>query len=274
MKRLLLLATLALSFLANAQTITIGEDTSISTMVPFNTLYNYSLSEQIFLASEIEYAGAIKAIRYRIAYSYNTPSNCDIDVYMKHVSRTRFSDPSDYELFSPDDRVYSGPWTIPADTDDWIQIEFDIPFDYNGTDNLLIGIDENSDDFDIRYFKFTQTEGAVLSYYSDDQNPDPCDLASFTGFKEVSSQRPNIKLVFGANVGVVEDNMNALSIHPSPAKDFVYLDGIDEEKVSVYDAMGRLVLQDWYQGQLDISNMKSGIYAICTSKGVAKLVKE
>lgn len=273
MKKLLLLVTLAMTLMANAQTITIGDDTSISNQVPFNTLYNYAFAEHIFHADEIEYAGTIKAIRFRIAYSYSSPSDCSIDVYMKHVSNSTFSSPSDYEPVTADDKVYSGPWTIPADTDDWIPIVFDTPFAYNGTDNLLIAIDENSDDFGIRYFKYSEAEGTVLSYYSDDQNPDPCDLSSFTGFKELSNQRPNIKLVFGANVGLAEQSTNTLSAHPVPAQDLLYIEGAEKEMVKVYDATGRLVLQEIYKGELNIGNLESGLYAVSTSKGVVKMIK-
>jgi len=274
MKKVLLLVTLAITVMANAQTITIGDDTSISNQVPFNTLYNYSFAEHIFHADEIEFAGAIKAIRFRIAYSYNTPSECSIDVYMKHVSTDTFSSPSDYEPVTADDKVYSGPWTIPANTDDWITIDFDTPFAYNGSDNLLIAIDENSDDYGIRYFKYSEAEGSVLSYYSDDQNPDPSDLSSFTGFKEIINQRPNIKLVFGANVGVAEQGTNTLSVYPIPAKDLLHIEGLEKEMVKVYDATGRLVLHEIYNGQLNIGSLENGLYAVSTSKGVLKMIKQ
>lgn len=274
MRKLLLIASLAICLVANAQTITIGDSSDISNQVPINTLYNYSLTEQIFLADEIEFAGSIKAIRFRIAYSYSSEHTYDIGVYMKHISKANFTDPSDHETFSQNDRVYSGPWTIPADIDGWIPINFDTPFVYNGTDNLLIAIDENSNDFAIRYFMYSGADRSVLSYFSDDQNPDPCDLSPFTGFKEVINQRPNIKLVFEANDDVVENSVNTMSIYPNPAKDILYIDGADNETVSVYDATGRLVMRETYNGSLNIKGLERGIYAVATSRGLVKVVKE
>ena len=53
MKKLFLFAFLAISFMAHAQTITLGDNTTISNQVPVNTLYNYSLTEHLFLADEI-----------------------------------------------------------------------------------------------------------------------------------------------------------------------------------------------------------------------------
>jgi len=273
MKKLFLIAFLAMALMAKAQTITIGEGNGMTDVVPYNTFYNYSFTEQIFLASEIEYAGTIKAVSFRIAYSYNTEYTSDIVVYLKNVSRSTFEDPADYEPVTEEDIVFTGTWTIPADYDGWITIEFDTPFAYNGTDNLLIALDENSADYAIRYFRYTDTPNTVLSYCSDIWNLNPYDLGSFVGPKEVSHYRGNIKLVFGGNVGLDEDNMNLLLVYPNPAKDMLHINGVDNEMVSVYDDSGRLVMQEICNGQLDINNLESGLYAICTSKGVVKVVK-
>ena len=274
MKKLFLFALLAMALMAKAQTITIGEGNGMTDVVPYNTFYNYSFTEQIFLASEIEYAGNIKAVSFRLAYSYNTEFTSDIVVYLKNVSRDVFSDPSDYEPVTVEDIVFSGPWTIPADYDGWITIDFDTPFAYNGTDNLLIAIDENSDDYAIRYFRFTETDNTVLSYSSDIWNLDPYNLEAFIGSKEVTYKRSNIKLVFGGSVGISEDNLNALSVYPNPAKDMLHINNADNEMVSVYDVMGRLVMQEINEGSLNISSLESGLYAIATSKGLVKVVKK
>lgn len=244
MKKLLLIASLAMALMANAQTITIGEGNGMTDAVPYNTFYNYSFTEQIFLASEIEYAGSIKAVSFRLAYSYNTEYTSDIVVYLKNVSRSTFEDTADYEPVTEEDIVFSGPWTIPADYDGWITIEFDTPFAYNGTDNLLIAVDENSEDYAIRYFRFTDTPNTVLSYCSDIWNLNPYNLGSFVGPKEVSHYRGNIKLVFGGNVGVDEGSVNALSVYPNPNKGKFSLNLPEEDcEIAVYNAIGQQVFQ-------------------------------
>lgn len=244
MKKLLLIASLAMALMANAQTITIGEGNGMTDAVPYNTFYNYSFTEQIFLASEIEYAGSIKAVSFRLAYSYNTEYTSDIVVYMKNVSRSTFEDTADYEPVTEDDIVFSGPWTIPADYDGWITIEFDTPFAYNSTDNLLIAVDENTEDYAIRYFRFTDTPNTVLSYCSDIWNLNPYDLGSFVGPKEVSHYRGNIKLVFGGNVGIDEGSVNALSVYPNPNKGQFSLNLPEEDcEIAVYNAIGQQVFQ-------------------------------
>lgn len=244
MKKLLLIASLAMALMANAQTITIGEGNGMTHVVPYNTFYNYSFTEQIYLASEIEYAGTIKAVSFRLAYSYNTEYTSNIVVYLKNVSRNTFEDTSDYEPVTEEDIVFSGPWTIPADYDGWITIEFDTPFAYNGTDNLLIAVDENSEDYAIRYFRFTDTPNTVLSYCSDIWNLNPYDLGSFMGPKEVSHYRGNVKLVFGGTVGVDESSVNALSVYPNPNKGKFSLNLPEEDcEIAVYNAIGQQVFQ-------------------------------
>jgi hypothetical protein len=244
MKKVLLIASLAMALMANAQTITIGEGNGMTDAVPYNTFYNYSFTEQIFLANEIDYAGNIKAVSFRLAYSYNTEYTSDIVVYLKNVSRSTFEDTSDYEPVTEEDIVFSGPWTIPADYDGWITIEFDTPFAYNGTDNLLIAVDENSEDYAIRYFRFTDTPNTVLSYCSDIWNLDPYNLSSFVGPKEVSHYRGNIKLVFGGNVGIDEGSVNALSVYPNPNKGQFSLNLPEEDcEIAVYNAIGQQVYQ-------------------------------
>lgn len=274
MKKLLLLAILALSFLGKAQTITIGEGSGQTMQLPYNSFYNYSFTEQIFLASEINYAGYLKAISFRIAYSYNSEAVNDINVYVKNVSRNEFSNADDYEPVDQENLVFSGTWTIPANVDDWITIEFDTPFYYNGTDNLLIAIDENSESYDMRYFRYSDANGMTLSYSSDDENPNPYELSSFSGIKDVVNQRANTKLVFQFNYGVEENKAEVLSVYPNPAKDVIIIETAEGEAVSVYDATGHLVMQQVYVGQLDVRGLEDGVYTVKTVNGIVKFMKE
>ena len=282
MKKLFLIVSLAMALMANAQTITIGDGIGMTEVVPYNTFYNYSFTEQIFLASEIEYAGNIKAVSFRLAYSYNTEHTSDIVVYLKNVSRSTFEDTSDYEPVTDGDIVFSGPWTIPADYDGWITIEFDTPFAYNGIDNLLIAVDENSDDYAIRYFRYTDTPNTVISYCSDIWNLNPYDLGSFVGPKEVSQYRANTKLVFGGSVGLDEDNVNSLSVYPNPNHGLFNLNLPEEDcDIAVTNALGQQVYQqNNAKGltTLNIEGMSDGVYFVTVKSGnvvsTMKVVKE
>ena len=281
MKRLFLIAFLAMALMAKAQTITIGEGNGMTDVVPYNTFYNYSFTEQIFLASEIEYAGNIKAVSFRLAYSYNTEHTSDIVVYLKNVSRSTFEDASDYEPVTEEDIVFSGPWTIPADYDGWITIDFDTPFAYNGTNNLLIAVDENSADYAIRYFRYTDTPNTVLSYCSDIWNLNPYDLGSFVGPKEVSHYRANIKLVFGGSVGIDEGSVNALSVYPNPNNGQFSLNLPEEDcEIVIFNSLGQQVYSQQAKGMtaLNLEGLNDGVYFVTVKSSNAvstfKFVKE
>lgn len=282
MKKFFLIAFLATTLMAKAQTITIGEGNGMTDVVPYNTFYNYSFTEQIFLASEIDYAGTIKAVSFRLAYSYNTEFTSDIVVYLKNVSRNVFDDTSDYEPVTEEDIVFSGPWTIPAGYDGWITIEFDTPFAYNGTDNLLIAVDENSSDYAIRYFRFTDTPNTVLSYCSDIWNLNPYALGSFVGPKEVSHYRANVKLVFGGSVGTSEDNVNALSVYPNPNRGQFIINLPEEDcEITIHNSLGQQVFsQSQAKGltTLNLEGLNNGMYFVTVKSAGAvstlKFVKE
>ena len=174
-------------------TITIGTGTSTTYTVPFNALYGYSFTEQIYTADRINAAGLIKAIRfYHKPSGTTTDQTNDIVLYMKSVDRQQFASNTDYEAVSESDIVYSGSWTIPG-TEGWTTINLTRPFNYDGNSNLMIAMDENTDGYSTRYFACTAVTSSGISYYSDSANPDPYNLGSYTGSKYVRDNSANIQ---------------------------------------------------------------------------------
>ena len=181
--------------------IEIGDGTSTTYMTPFNSLYGYSFTEQIFFASEIGSAITINSIGFNLSQSYSTAQTNDIVLYMKNVTRDSFTSSTDYEPVTLSDVVFSGSWTIPANYTGWVTIDLDTPFAYDGTSNLMIAMDENTSGYSTRYFTCTSVTNSGLSYYSDSNNPNPYDLGSYSGSMVIRSNRSNIQLEYTTGGG-------------------------------------------------------------------------
>ena len=111
----------------------------------------YSVSRQIYTASEIGRSGFIKSISFCLRnmnywngarYVEAGTLQRKIDLYLKHTSATEFYCSDEEYNFRAGDMVYSG-WCVYHEYQ-WITIEFDVPFFYNGVDNLMIGLDDNT----------------------------------------------------------------------------------------------------------------------------------
>ena len=189
------------------ETIGVGDGTNTSFHVPFNSFYNFSFVEQLYPASEIGTAGTITAIGFNMA-SNNTQSN-SVVVFMKHVTRSRFEDISDYESVSEEDIVFEGSWDV---ANGWPTIILDTPFEYDGTSNLLIAIDENKPGFGTREFYVTEADSCCLNYYSDGINPNPYMLESYGGSKALRSQRANLRVFINPVESETTYSVNALCV--------------------------------------------------------------
>ena len=171
--------------------VAIGHESNTQYMSPYNSLYGYSFVEQVYTAAELgtPTGGEISCIRFNM--QSNTAQTNHITVYMKNVSRSEFSSTSDYETVTADDIVYEGNYTF---ANGWNSIPLTTPFHYNGTDNLMIAVHENTSGYDPRYFYYTETANSVLSFHNDNSDPDPYNLASWTNYINLSDKRANIKI--------------------------------------------------------------------------------
>lgn len=74
--------------------------------------------------------------------------------------------------------------------------------------------------------------------------------------------------------GVADTPMDGITLWPNPAGNTLYLEDMDDETVSVYDYNGRLVLQETYRGQLDVSSLAPGLYLVAAKDRSMRFVKE
>lgn len=194
--------TVAASFTTPTETeVAIGSGTSTSNYLPTDLTKKYSLTEQIYLPSEIGTAGTITTLAFYKSSSDQGARSRSLDVYLKHTSKMEFENTSDWENVSTDDRVFSGTVTVPTAAG-WIAITLDTPFEYNGTDNLLVCIDDNSNTTTSRERSFYvyQVDGylnrAIIS--RGDTDYDPTNITT-QGTTAISNENNQIK--FTINLG-------------------------------------------------------------------------
>ena len=193
MKKPAILLVLWLIMFSNpvqSQEVTIGKDNFNSDV--FQRSSDYSYTQSIYKQEWIHAGGTINKIAYYLGYSEGPIYQ--VAIYMGHTSKEAFEDGifnEDWVPFQDLTKVFEGTLTFPT-TAGWFEINLQIPFSYNNTDNLVIAIDRNSSDprqvFPsgslIDYDQsFTGTSGA--------DNPDPVNPIH-TGSPSMLS--PNIKL--------------------------------------------------------------------------------
>lgn len=176
----ILLETLFLSLLMtlslhiHAQQRVIGTGTVTGRAIPIEPYYGYTYSQVIYPASDVGAGGTFAGITF-FATSATTLNNSDSwVVYLGHTTKTSFSSTTDWEPFSSLTEVFSGTATISSGV---VTIVFDTPFSYNGTDNLIVAVDENKSGYDGSSHDFyttsTGSDYRALTYRNDNTNPDP-----------------------------------------------------------------------------------------------------
>ena len=170
MKRFLgFLLTLVIGLSAlnvSAQTIVeiLGDGgTTTNSYLPAYTLYNNTLSEQIYTPDEIGVPGTITSIAF---YNGGTTKSPNIKLYLVSTTQTEFSTTTDWLTVTDSDKVYEGEVTFTSGQ--WTTIQFDTPYEYDGSSNLGVVVDEYmawSSGLACRVF--TSTTNCAMYVYSD-----------------------------------------------------------------------------------------------------------
>jgi len=175
----LMLAVFGSTSLLKADVIEIGNPTaSTSTYAPAYSLYNYSLSEQIYTADEMGGNDCtINSISFYWSSGGNATNEPNWQIYMKAVHGT-FPSSSDYIPVTAADLVYSGTVQLPASGSaaQWVTITLNTPYQYNSSDDLLLCVNNVTGTWwSSNYFgTFTPAEQyACLYRYQDSGAFDP-----------------------------------------------------------------------------------------------------
>ena len=164
----------------------IGNENSTTTSyyTPVNNYYNYTLTETIIDAAEIGGAMPINGIRYYFNYATPMTSKTNCTIYLQPTTKTAFSSTTDIELLDSTTAVmvYTGALNC---SQGWNEFTFTTPYQYDGTGNLMVIVDDNSGSYNSSSHTFrtsATTDYKTLYWYSDSYNPDPTS-STFSGSK-------------------------------------------------------------------------------------------
>ena len=123
---------------AQSEVVEVGKTTYGHGYLPSRPNEKVSTSQQIYTSSEIGKAGMITSIAF---YNYDVGSKRNYDIYLSHTSKAAFNNESDWVVVAESNRVFSGTVNLGSG---WTVIDFETPFQYDGTQNLLLTVDDNT----------------------------------------------------------------------------------------------------------------------------------
>lgn len=192
---LLLVVLCSIGAWAQSSVVTVGNYNRASGFLPSYPNNTYSLSQQIYTKDEIGgKKGKITSIAF---YNYEHGKARSYDIYLSHTSKSTFDNATDWVKVAAADKVFSGTVTLGSE---WTTIDFDTPFEYDGTRNLILTVDDNTGkDTGNNYTigAYDASGNQVLYYYKMFGTPANLDpTQSVTEEGTVYSRKNGIKLCF------------------------------------------------------------------------------
>ena len=177
-------------------TATVGTGTESVYYLPVNTFYNYSYSQQIFTAAELgTINGSINCISFQ--YIHNTAQDKNIVVYMGNTDKVSFNGGNDWIPTNQMFQVFSGTVNFTnAGPDGWVNIPFDVPFEYDGISNIVVAVLNNTGSYVTSSDPTFSTHSASSKslYLQNDSSPYSVDNP---GSGTVGSNRNNMRFLIG-----------------------------------------------------------------------------
>ncbi len=75
------------------------------------------------------------------------------------------------------------------------------------------------------------------------------------------NSRPEVETAC-ENLDIEDYNTISVTLYPNPTAGMLYINGVAEGKVSIYDTTGRFIKEQSFTNEIDLSNLKSGLYLI------------
>ena len=212
--------TIALTFTTNCLSggnITIGEGNTPTGFYPSYGLYNYSYTQQLFTSAELGGAQTFHSIAFKLN---SFVSQRNLQIYLTHTNATSVANGI---TVTNAQMVYSNTTNL---TTGWNTFNFTTPFNYNGTDNLLLVVIDNTGSWNNSYNTwFTHTTNTASTYYAY-QDGSPYSINTLPSGGNTANERNNV--IFGGNC-----DTNATCIVPN-----AYISDVTSNSITVSWAAG------------------------------------
>ena len=150
----------------------VGTGAGENTHYPLTGTYNYSLSEQIFTSTQL---GTTNTLLGSVSFFNITDKECtrDLAIFMKYTEKSVFSSTSDWISVTEEDKVFEGQVTIAASG--WTIVDFENLFEYDGSSNVVLVVDDNTGATGNMNFKVDDTSPSsyVSIYLNSETNINP-----------------------------------------------------------------------------------------------------
>ena len=160
--------------------IILGEGTETNVYLPSYSYYKYTLSQQIYTASEINTSGTITGLSF---YNNGNEETRNYNLYLVHTEKTAFTSNTDWIAVTAADLVFSG--TVTMSSGKWTALELDTPFVYDGVSNLAVVVDDNSGSWTnsphMACRVYNAAGNQAIRVYSDNTDYNPFNPTSYTG---------------------------------------------------------------------------------------------
>ena len=208
----------------------LGSGTTTHNYIPTYTRAQYSLSQQIYLASELDNQnGRIT----KIAYRANRAATRNLDIYIRHTDNTSFSSSTDWTTMGPSFKVFSG--SVDFSGSDWTTITLDTPFEYDGESNIIICVVDNTGSTtnqNTGFYRYNGTSRALYAYGSSEySNVNYSNITDYTGTRINYVNRINITIM-------VPGSAESLTLSPGEMADFSYVENHGPSHTDKLDIIG------------------------------------
>lgn len=214
--------------------VTIGDGgSSNNDFLPSSSRWNYSLSEQIYTADEIGADGVISSVSF---YNDGGEKTRYFDIFLTPTSKDVFYNYKDWVAVDAGNLVFSGKVTMQSGA--WTPIVFQTPFVYDGSQNLVLVVDDNTNYYTLmssmecRVFPTAQAQ--ALRVFEDNVNYDPFNPSSYSG--TMCYEKNQVRFtISGINSSGVVVNLN-------PGWNWISYTAFEEK--SLEDALGVFVPEE------------------------------